>query len=587
MIPTRLIIFLLAWLLACPAHAYAPYANEPVTGYGGSIVQIAQNDAIVLAGGPGSTVQLLYLPLSPQIGQQVTVKDASGNAATVHEIVYPANGAGAIDGQPFFTINTNWESVTFVYTSGGWTTTGISLPAAILNGLAALASAPSSGQVPVGQANSVYAPTAISGDGTLNSSGTLSISKTNGATFAQSAIINTTNASNITAGNLPLAQMPSGFTMPMQCRIYLTSGAPTTDGTSTTYHYVGPYGGCMVSLPDVTGNVYQPYVLSEIQVSNPSYIFDNVDVFLQGNPSTGVVSVVETPWDSGGQVSAAITNVSIANPCVLTVTGDVHTAMAAGQLIGIAGIVGTAGSAANGLNGRVYRVVSSTYSAPSTTITLETGINTVGTTYTSGGTAYLIANTRTTGLTWQNGQYHQTGALNNIYIGSYQAGADGVSGQILSNTTSRLIWNEYNRIPGYLIAQDTTSSWTSNLAPVPYAIRNNSSALGVARNEFLIGLVEEPVTGTTHVTCTNGVPTSNSIQLNQIDTFSLTRSLGLTYCNVASSFGKYTGTSSAFPDLGYTFAQVQESNNGTTTYSGAGSLWYNVLNATSVINGRW
>ena len=67
-----------------------------------------------------------------------------------------------------------------------------------------------SGQVLVGNSGgTAYAPQTISGDCSFNSSGVIICTKTNGVAFAASATTNTTNASNITSGTLPHAQLPA------------------------------------------------------------------------------------------------------------------------------------------------------------------------------------------------------------------------------------------------------------------------------------------------------------------------------------------------------------------------------------------
>lgn len=66
------------------------------------------------------------------------------------------------------------------------------------------------GQVLIGQTGADPAPTTVSQDCILSAAGLLTCTKTNNVAFATSATTDTTNASNITTGNLPAAQLPTG-----------------------------------------------------------------------------------------------------------------------------------------------------------------------------------------------------------------------------------------------------------------------------------------------------------------------------------------------------------------------------------------
>lgn len=68
--------------------------------------------------------------------------------------------------------------------------------------------APTSAQIPVGT-GTAYAARTVGGDCVISSTGVLTCSKTNGVNFAPSATVDALNASNVNAGTLNVARLPS------------------------------------------------------------------------------------------------------------------------------------------------------------------------------------------------------------------------------------------------------------------------------------------------------------------------------------------------------------------------------------------
>ena len=59
------------------------------------------------------------LPANPLTGTSITVKDGNGNAA-VNNITIVPNGANTIEGNPSYTVNSNYGHVNLVWDGTKW-----------------------------------------------------------------------------------------------------------------------------------------------------------------------------------------------------------------------------------------------------------------------------------------------------------------------------------------------------------------------------------------------------------------------------------------------------------------------------------
>jgi len=70
-------------------------------------------------GASGGTI--IYMPLTPKLGQRIIVVDVIGNAST-DDIIIDGNGK-LVNGTTYATINTDFGSITFIYTGSFWSVT--------------------------------------------------------------------------------------------------------------------------------------------------------------------------------------------------------------------------------------------------------------------------------------------------------------------------------------------------------------------------------------------------------------------------------------------------------------------------------
>lgn len=314
--------------------------------------------------------------------------------------------------------------------------------------------------------------------------------------------------------------------------LHATDPAPTADQTGKSTVYLIPYKHDKLALYSGSGSTWNVRTTGIINIAVPAtQYFRKYDVFAYDNAGSAALELLA--WDSGGQVSKAISGATAANPCVLTCTAH---SFSVGDMVGIRGGTGTGSGwtdASFGLDGKMFYVSAVT----ANTITLE-GCDTTGLTFSTFGTAtaYKIPQTRTTALVRQNGVLSKTGALTRRYVGNFRTKGDG---NIDDSAVQRLLFNAENQQKITATCTDPNTSWTSPNVTA-FVPRSSSLKLGDTRVEFELGL-------------------DQVVEYNSVDSSGAANTamaLGINRCE-AAALGA-TGNLTAVASLGYASAYVSQ-----------------------------
>lgn len=181
--------------------------------------------------------------------------------------------------------------------------------------------------------------------------------------------------------------------------------------------------------------------------------------------------------------------------------------------------------------------------------------------------AWTSGTARATGISLQDGRYCKTGDKTRLYLGTFYTSS---TTQTSDQSSTRYLWNMYNRVPRTQFCTDTTNSW--NYSTTAWQAANASTTNGVARYSFVIGVADALVEATNYSAAFNSTATYRNVGGSiGLDTTTATSAtvMGGFNCN-SSLTGVGTSLYKGYPAVGFHYLSRIEYGAGADTQSWIG-----------------